>query len=49
MGFEHANGAFSCIVAMNVGRDKLVEHLPNIFHNPFVILTGFIVQDLGIN
>ena len=44
MGLEFENGAFGCITAMNIGQDKLVFYLPNVFHGSLVILTGFIVQ-----
>ena len=43
------NGAFVCIALMNIGQYKLVVYLPNVFHGPLVLFTGFIVQDLEIN
>ena len=48
MGLERANGAFGCIVEMNIGMEKLVVYFPNVFHGSIVLFTGFIVQDLDI-
>ena len=49
IGFERMNGACGCIVLMNIEQYKLVVYLPNVFHGPLVLFTGFIVQDLEIN
>ena len=49
MGFERANGAFSYIEVMNVGREKLVFQLTKIFNDIFLLFTGFIVKDSEIN
>ena len=49
MGLEHTNGAFSCIAEMNIGQDKLAVYIPNVFHGPLILFTGFIVQDFYIN
>ena len=49
MGFESVNGAFGYIVEMTIGRDKLVDYLPNFFNGPLVLFTLFIIQYLEIN
>ena len=47
MGFEHLDGTFGGVAAVDIWRDKEVSAVPVFLDDAFVFSTGFVVEDLG--